>query len=77
MWGLLPSEFGLCFIRPDDSLFTYYQYHFKLKKVLSEQGYDAQRFSSHSIRRGGCMFTFLCSVLTDLICNLGSWKTDT
>ena len=33
-------------------------------------------FSSHSFRRGGCTFAFLCGIPTEMIKLLGNWSSD-
>ena len=76
MWELLPGETGICFKRPDSNPFTYYQFQTKLKKAVEVAGKDPSMFSSHSFRRGGTTFAFLCGVPAELIKLLGGWSSD-
>ena len=75
MYGLVRGE-GVCFRRVSGKPMTYYQYHTLLRQSLSAAGYDAERYSSHSMRRGGTTFAFLCGVPSELIRVLGSWRSD-
>ena len=54
----------------------YYQFQVKLRSCLKKKGYPEHLFSSHSFRRGGTMFAFLCGVPTELIKLLRGWKSD-
>ena len=76
MIGLVPGDTGLCFVRSDGRPFTYYQLHSLLRKALLINGYPAHLFSSHSFRTGGCTFSFLCGVPSDLVRLLGGWRSD-
>ena len=76
MWSLVPGNAGLCFRRVSGLPFTYYQLHSKLCKSLRLAGYPDHLYSSHSMRRGGTTFCFLCGVPTELIKLLGGWKSD-
>ena len=69
----------------DDSLFkitegitfTYRQFQDKLHRVLAAVPVDdPSSFSSHSFRRGGATFSFLCGVPSEIIKVLGGWKSD-
>ena len=76
MFGLVPASSGPCFRRLDGEAFTYYQFHVLLRQMLLKAGYPAHLYSSHSFRRGGSTFCFLCGVPSELIKLLGGWKSD-
>ena len=61
----------------DGSSFTYSQFQAKLRMVLADAGLkNPQDFSSHSLWRGGCSFSFMCGVPSEIIKMLGNWKSD-
>ena len=64
------------FCRPDGSSLTYPQFQRKLHLVLAAIGERAEEYSSHSFRRGGASFAFLCGIPAELIKVLGNWKSD-
>ena len=65
------------FARSDGSSLTYRQFHDKLRLVLGQVGVQyAEQYSSHSFRRGGCTFSFLCGIPILVIKTLGSWRSD-
>ena len=76
MCGLVPGHSGVCFRHKDGSPFTYYQFHTTLRAALERAGYPAHLFSSHSFRRGGTTFSFLCGVPSELMKLLGGWRSD-
>ena len=62
----------------DGSSLTYREFHSRLCGVLAEVGHESPgAFSSHSFRRGGTAFSFLCGVPLGLIKVLGNWESDT
>ena len=62
---------------PDGSSFTYRRFHETLRRTLNSIGVeDSGAFSSHSFRRGGCTFSFLCGIPIPLIKLLGNWSSD-
>ena len=57
--------------------YTYRQFQTRLRSALAAAGVvDPGRFSSHSFRRGGATFAFLCGVPAEIIKILGNWKSD-
>ena len=71
------SPDGNLFGFPDGSSLTYPQFQGRLRGVLAAAGFeDPAQFSSHSFRRGGASFAFLCGVPAELIKVLGNWKSD-
>ena len=48
----------------------------KITENFGFPGIPPQVFSSHSFRRGGYTFAFLCGVPTELIKLLGGWESD-
>ena len=58
-------------------ILTYRRFQNKLRSVLAEAGVSgSHRFSSHSFRRGGATFAYLCGVPTEIIKLLGNWRSD-
>ena len=55
---------------------TYFKFHYYLRRLLKEAGYEAGLFSSHSFRRGGATFAFQSSVPDLLIKLQGDWQSD-
>ena len=56
---------------------TYPAFQSKLRGVLVAAGHPTpMEFSSHSFRRGGCSFGFLCGVPVPLLKSLGNWRSD-
>ena len=65
------------FSRGDGTSLTYKQFQNRLRGVLAAVGVpDPQAFTSHSFRRGGATFAYLCGVPTEIIKLLGNWKSD-
>ena len=65
------------FMTSSGSSYTYRMFQTKLRWALAAAGVpDPARFSSHSFRRGGATFAFLCGVPAEIIKILGSWKSD-
>ena len=65
------------FTRGDGTSLTYKQFQSKLRRVLAAVGVNnPEAFSSHSFRRGGATFAYLCGVPTEIIKLLGNWKSD-
>ena len=61
----------------DGSSLTYPQFQMKLRLVLAAAGVpDPNSYGSHSLRRGGCSFSFMCGVPSEIIKLLGNWKSD-
>ena len=56
--------------------FTYPRFQVKLKETLGKAGYDSEKFSSHSMRRGGTMWAFRSGVPESLIKVQGDWSSD-
>ena len=62
---------------PDGSSLTYRKFQSMLRHYLEIIGVEQfKHFSSHSFRRGGTTFSFLCGVPTEMIKLLGNWKSD-
>ena len=56
---------------------TYRKFQNKLHSQLQLiDGVDANRFSSHSLRRGGTTFSFLSGVPPEVIKLMGNWSSD-
>ena len=56
---------------------TYQRFMVRLRGVLAEVGVkNSEEFSSHSFRRGGATFAYLCGVPAEIIKLLGNWKSD-
>ena len=65
------------FARGDGTSLTYRQFQNRLRGVLAAVGVSNPKdFSSHSFRRGGATFAYLCGVPTEIIKLLGNWKSD-
>ena len=47
-----------------------------LKHYLNLLGFDSNKYSGHSFRRGGASFALECGVPADLIQSQGDWKSD-
>ena len=57
--------------------FTYRQFHKMLRDKLKVAGIPNHKlFSSHSFRRGGTTFCFLCGIPLEIIRLLGNWRSD-
>ena len=55
---------------------TYKEFLDKFRNCISQVGYDAQLYATHSFRRGGAAFAFQCGIPSDLIKAQGDWKSD-
>ena len=65
------------FALKDGSSFTYKQFQSMLRHVLRlAEVPEPQAFKSHSLRRGGTTFLFLCGIPGPVIQVLGSWRSD-
>ena len=63
---------------PEGGSFTYRRFQNMLRdklKLISVA--EASEYSSHSYRRGGTTFAFLCGVPIEMIKLLGNWSSDT
>ena len=61
----------------DGSSLSYPQFHKKFCSVLAATGVtNPQDYGSHSLRRGGASFCFMCGVPSEIIKILGNWKSD-
>lgn len=77
MLRLVPAAPGSpAFILPDGSPIVYKDFHKILRGCLSILGLDAQKFSSHSFRRGGATFSFACGLPSECIQSQGDWRSD-
>ena len=55
---------------------TYPVFQDSLRSGLRAAGIqNAEAFSSHSLRRGGCSFAFMCGIPSEIIQLLGNWKS--
>ena len=62
---------------PTGGSLTYNQFQNRLRGVLAEVEVDNPvSFSSHSFRRGGATFAYICGVPAEIIKLLGNWKSD-
>ena len=84
-WRAIKNVFRLIPAPPDAHLFqlpggaslTYRMFQTKLRLVLREAGVEFPGdYSSHSFRRGGTTFAFLCGVPAEMIKTLGNWRSD-
>ena len=55
---------------------TYRDCSAKLKSWLSEAGWDASKFSMHSLRRGGATLAFQAKVPGEMIKVHGDWASE-
>ena len=61
----------------NDGSFTYRRFHTMLKDQLKKINVkDFNQYTSHSFRRGGTTFSFLCGIPVEMIKLLGNWKSD-
>ena len=56
--------------------YTYSQFQARFKKLLRRAGYKPELFSSHSLRRGGCVFAYRNGTPESLIQVHGCWASD-
>ena len=64
------------FVLPNGDSITYRRFQNRLKEVLKQAGViDYYSYSSHSFRRGGTTFSFLCGVPTEVIKLMGNWRS--
>ena len=77
VFKLIPAPVSAhLFQLPDGSSLTYRKYQNRLRGVLVQAGVeDPNGYSSHSFRRGGASFAFLCGVPAEIIKVLGHWKS--
>lgn len=64
------------FCRENGEPWTYSQFARRLRIALEDAGYQAQKFSCHSFRHGGCTFCFEAGIPEFLIQVIGDWKSD-
>jgi len=64
------------FTLPNDSVITYYLFQKKLRKCITEIGLDADKFSTHSFRRGFTTLAHRMDIPHSHIQILGDWKSD-
>ena len=65
------------FALPGGDSYTYRAFQSRLRQVLTSAGCaEADSFRSHSFRRGGCTFSFLCGIPPVVIRLLGNWRSD-
>lgn len=55
---------------------TYVTLQYYLKSWLTKAGYKPQRYSCHSLRRGGATFAFSRKVPSESIQKMGDWASD-
>ena len=61
----------------DNASFTYRQFQDKLQETLKQlQVPNYASYSSHSFRRGGTTFSFLCGIPVEIIKLLGNWRSN-
>ena len=61
----------------DGSSLTYKKFQEKTRRVLAAAGVPrSDTYRSHSYRRGGTTFSFLCGIPTPIIKTLGMWRSD-
>ena len=62
---------------PTGGSYTYRRFQDKLRKTLELCGVeDSSSYSSHSFRRGGTTFNFLCGVPIPILKLMGNWSSD-
>ena len=72
-----PSKTDHLFTLGSGVSFTYPRFQSMLHRVLVDIGIqNASSYGSHSFRRGGATFAFLCGVPAEIIKVLGNWKSD-
>ena len=78
MKQLVPSDpSDHLFMLPGGNSLTYKKFQDLLRESLKKAGVvDYSAYSSHSYRRGGCTFSFLCGIPSPVIKLLGSWRSD-
>lgn len=64
------------FTLPNGSIITYYLFQKKLRECISAIGLDAEKFSSHSSRRGFTTLAHRLDIPHSHIQILGDWKSD-
>ena len=70
----LPSDH--VFALPTGGSLTYRRFQNLLRSTLDSLGVaDSSSYSSHSYRRGGTTFSFLCGIPTEIIQLLGCWSS--
>ena len=64
------------FALPSGASLTYRKFQNLLRSILDQIGVpDSNQYSSHSYRRGGTTFCFLCGIPTEIIQLLGCWRS--
>ena len=72
-----PDQNSHVFALPEGGSYTYRSFQRKLRVVLEAAGvHGAGDYSSHSFRRGGATFAYLCGVPSEVIKLLGNWRSD-
>ena len=65
------------FMLPDGTSLSYRPFLNKLRSILKNANVEDYRaYGSHSFRRGGTTFSFLCGIPAPVIKLLGNWKSD-
>ena len=78
VYNTIPAAGGAhLFQFSDGNSMTYRAFQNKLRLVLRRAEVEfPQDYSSHSFRRGGTTFAFLCGVPSEMIKTLGGWRSD-
>ena len=64
------------FALPNGGSLTYRRFQNILRSTLDDLGIqNSNQYSSHSYRRGGTTFSFLCGIPSEVIQLLGSWRS--
>ena len=64
--------------RPGDPFFAFSNRHLQkgIKDMVCKLGFNPDSFSSHSLRRGDTLWTFICGVPESLTKVMGDWSSD-
>ena len=63
----------ICFTLLVNKVLTYDKFHQVFRETVSRAGYDAQRYSSHSLCRGGTSWSYKDGVPEQRIKLMGNW----
>lgn len=64
------------FSLPKGKCIVYSQYQKKIRELVQKVGLEPQSFSTHSMRRGGCLWAFRSEVSAELIKSHGDWRSE-
>ena len=64
------------FLLPNNKVITYSMFQSKFRYCIHKIGLSAEKFSTHSFRRGGATLLFRAKVPADKIQFMGDWRSD-